>query len=313
MTKISFVIPCYGSEHTIASVVSEIKEIVATRTDYSYEIILVSDSSPDNVYAVIEELAKSDPFIKGIDLSKNFGQHAALMTGYRYVTGDIIVCLDDDGQTPAKDVFLLIDKLNEGYDVVFAKYAQKKHSLLRNLGSKVNDLMARWLLGKPKDLSIMSYFCCRRFIIDEIIRYDNPYPYIAGLLLRTTNKLANVEIMHRERLIGTSGYTMGKLFALWVNGFTAFSVKPLRIATLAGAIFAFSGFLFGVYIVLKKLFFNPDMPLGYSSLLATSVFLGGMILLMLGIVGEYVGRLYISANRSPQAVIRKTVNMGNQK
>lgn len=309
MDKISFVIPCYRSEKTIAIVVDDIKQTMATRPEYLYEIILVNDSSPDNVYDIIKELAQNDSRIKGIDLAKNFGQHSALMTGYRFVTGDIVVCLDDDGQTPANQMFLLIDKLNEGFDVVFAKYPDKKHSLGRNIGSKINDLMARALIGKPKDLSIMSYFCCRRFVVDEIIRYQNPYPYISGLLLRSTNKIANVEVSHHDRIEGTSGYTLGKLIGLWVNGFTAFSVKPLRIATLAGAFCAMAGFLYGIYIILNKLVFNPDVPLGYSSLLAVTVFLGGMILLMLGLVGEYIGRIYISINNSPQSVIRQTINI----
>jgi len=187
MSKLSFVIPCYRSENTISDVVNSIKQTVANRPAYEYEIILVNDSSPDNVYDVITDLARNDFHIKGIDLAKNFGQHSALMTGYRYATGDIIVCMDDDGQTPADQMFKLIDKLNEGYDVVFAKYANKKHSFSRNLGSKINDFMARSLIGKPKNLAIMSYFCCRRFIINEIIRYQNPYPYISGLLLRSTN------------------------------------------------------------------------------------------------------------------------------
>lgn len=310
MTKLSFVIPCYRSEKTITSVVNEIKTTVSSRQEYDYEIILVNDSSPDNVYSVIKDLAKNDSRIKGIDLAKNFGQHSAILTGYRYVTGDIIVCLDDDGQTPASEMFLLIDKLSEGYDVVFAKYTDKKHSIGRNLGSKANDLMTRALLDKPKDLSIMSYFCCRRFIAEEMIRYNNPYPYVSGLLLRSSNKITNVNITHRERVNGSSGYTLTKLMSLWINGFTSFSVKPLRIATFCGVFFALIGFLFGIYAVINKLFINPDAPIGYSSVMAVLSFLGGMILMMMGLIGEYIGRIYISINNSPQAVIRQTVNIG---
>lgn len=311
MTKISFVIPCYRSENTIASVVDEIKTTISSRKEYDYEIILVNDSSPDNVYGVIKDLATSDSKIKGIDLAKNFGQHSAILTGYRYITGEIVVCLDDDGQTPASEMFLLIDKLHEGYDVVFAKYANKKHSFGRNLGSKVNDFMTRVLLDKPKDLSIMSYFCCRRFIAEEMVRYNNPYPYVSGLLLRSSNKITNVNITHRERDKGNSGYTLSKLLSLWINGFTSFSVKPLRIATFCGVVFALFGFLFGIYAIINKLFINPEAPMGYSSVMATLSFLGGMILMMMGLIGEYIGRIYISINNSPQAVIRQTVNIGD--
>lgn len=308
MVKLSFVIPCYRSEHTITEVVQEIKKTVAKRSAYDYEIILVNDSSPDNVYNVISELSTLDHKVKGLDLANNFGQHAALLTGLRYVTGDIVICLDDDGQTPPSEMFKLIEKLDEGFDVVFAKYEDKKHSLFRNLGSQVNDFMTRILLGKPKDLSIMSYFCCKRFVIDEIIKYNNPYPYMPGLLLRTTNKITNVLIPHFDRKDGSSGYTFKKLIRLWVNGFTAFSVKPLRISTLVGALFAFLGFLYGIYVIINK-FLNPDAPLGYSSTMAMLVFIGGTILFMLGLVGEYIGRIYISINHSPQAVVRQSINI----
>lgn len=312
LEKISFVIPCYRSEKTIPLVAQSIKETMALRKEYDYEIILVNDSSPDNVFDVICDMAEKDEKIKGIDLSKNFGQHSALMTGFRFVTGDIVVCLDDDGQTPASELFVLVDKLLEGFDVVFAKYSNKKHSLFRNFGSTVNDLMARAMLDKPKELAMMSYFCCRRFIIDEVIKYNNPYPYVSGLLLRSTKKIANVEIHHQDRLEGNSGYTFKKLIGLWINGFTSFSVKPLRIATFLGVVCAAIGFLFGIYVVLNKLFLNPSAPMGYSSIMAVLVFLGGMILMMLGLIGEYIGRIYISLNNSPQAVIRQTVNIGNK-
>ncbi len=309
MDKLSFVIPCYRSAKTIGKVVEEIEETVSKRPQFDYEIILVNDSSPDNVFDVITNLASKNKHIKGIDLAKNFGQHSALITGFRYITGNIIVCLDDDGQTPASEMFKLIDKLSEGYDVVFAKYAEKKHSFFRNFGSKVNDSMARWLIDKPKELKIMSYFCCQRFVVDEIIKYENPYPYISGLLLRTSNKITNVEVEHRERFEGTSGYTFTKLMSLWVNGFTAFSVKPLRISAAIGVIIAIVGFLYGIYIIVNKLFIHPEAPLGYSSTMAILLLIGGVIMLILGLIGEYIGRIYISINNSPQSVIRKTVNI----
>ena len=297
MIKLSFVIPCYRSEKTIRTVVDSIRSTVAIREQYAYEIILVNDSSPDHVFDEITKIAEEDQNVKGIDLSKNFGQHAALMTGFRYVTGDIVICLDDDGQTPASEMFTLIDKLDEGNDVVFAKYKEKKHSFVRNFGSFINDLMARTMIGKPKDLSMMSYFCARRFVIDEILRYQNPYPYVSGLLLRTSNKIVNAEVSHHERMEGTSGYTFGKLISLWLNGFTSFSIKPLRLATLVGSICAIAGFLYGGFVILNAIFkFLPGTPLGYSSTIALMVFLSGIMLLTMGMVGEYVGRIYISIN-----------------
>lgn len=300
------VIPCYNSENTVKTVVDEVVETVSAHTDYDYEIILVNDCSPDNVFDVISDMAAQNPKIKGIELARNFGQHSAIMAGFHYVTGDIVVCLDDDGQTPADEMFKLIDALDEN-DLVFAKYTDKKHSAFRNFGSKVNDKMAQWLIDKPKGLRIMSYFACKRYVIEDVKKYDNPYPYISGLLLRTTKRIGNVEIHHRERIEGKSGYTMKKLLLLWLNGFTAFSVKPLRIATITGALTAVAGFIYGLYIIINKLV-HPMTPLGYSSTMAVLLFLGGMIMLMLGLIGEYIGRIYISINNAPQYVIRKSVN-----
>lgn len=313
MKKISFVIPCYRSEKTIETVVNEIHETVTADGRYDYEVILVNDSSPDGVFEKITQLAEKNPRITGIDLSKNFGQHSAIMAGFSRVTGDIVVGLDDDGQTPADEMFRLIDTLGDKYDLVFAKYKNKMHSGFRNFGSKINDKMAQILIGKPKKLKIMSYFACKRYVVDEVLRYTNPYAYISGLLLRATNKVTNVEVNHRERLDGASGYTFKKLMLLWLNGFTAFSVKPLRIATVIGFITAVVGFLYGVFIIVNKLFINPGAPLGYSSTMAVMLFLGGMLMLILGMVGEYVGRIYLSINRSPQYVIRNTVGKGEEK
>jgi len=309
--KISFVIPCYGSESTITNVINEINAVVDV-SEYKYEIILVNDSSPDEVIKVIKGLALADKKIKVIDLAKNFGQHSALMAGYAHASGDILVSLDDDGQTPANEVFNLIKKLNEGYDVVVARYPDKKHNVLRNIGSYINDVMAQVLIGKPKDLYLSSFFVVKRFVINEMLNYKNSYPYIAGLLLRTTNKIANVDVTHRDRSNGKSGYTFSKLLSLWINGFTAFSVKPLRISISFGIIFAVIGFIVGIYTVINK-FLNPSVPLGWSSTTALLSFLGGIILIVLGMVGEYVGRIYISINNSPQYVIRESLNLDEWK
>ena len=196
--------------------------------------------------------------------------------------------------------------------MVYAKYTHKQHSGFRNFGSKINELMTRVMLGKPKELYLSSYFAARRFVIEEILRYTNPYPYVIGLVLRTTKRIANVEVSHREREVGVSGYTLGKLFGLWFNGFTAFSIKPLRIATAMGCVTALGGFAYGIYTVIKK-FINPAVPVGFSAMMAATVFLGGMIMLMLGLIGEYLGRIYISLNNSPQYVIRECINAADEK
>ena len=255
---------------------------------------------------MIRELCARRKDICGINLARNFGQHAALMAGFRYICGEIVVCLDDDGQTPADEVGKLLREIEEGYDVVYAKYSHKQHSGFRNFGSKINELMTRIMLGKPKDLYLSSYFAARRFVVDEMLRYTNPYPYVIGLVLRSTKNITNVEVSHREREVGTSGYTIGKLLGLWFNGFTAFSIKPLRVATAMGCITACGGFLYGIYTVIKK-FVNPNVPIGFSAMMAALVFIGGMIMLMLGLIGEYIGRIYISLNNSPQYVIKECI------
>ncbi len=311
MKIISFVIPCYRSEGTLEKVTAEITATMKRLAKYDYEVILVNDCSPDNTLTVIRKICAADHRIKGISFSRNFGQHAALMAGLRATRGDYVVCLDDDGQTPADEVDKLLDKLEEGYDAVYAAYEHKQHSGFRNFGSKINELMTRIMLEKPADLYISSYFAVRRFIVEDMIRYENSYPYVIGLVLRATKNITNVPVDHREREVGSSGYTLKKLLNLWFNGFTAFSVKPLRIATMLGTGCAAIGFLYGVYTILKKLV-NPSVPLGFSSLMAAVVFFGGMIMVILGLVGEYVGRIYISLNNSPQYVIRERINSAEE-
>ncbi|MCM1025722.1 MAG: glycosyltransferase family 2 protein [Roseburia sp.] len=311
MKKITFVIPCYRSERTLPHVVEEIREKMKDMGQYGYDILLVNDCSPDGTAETIRRLCLEYENVKGVSFAKNFGQHAALMAGLRHSDGDYVVCLDDDGQTPADEADKLIAKLEEGYDAVYAKYEHKQHSLFRNLGSKVNEYMTRIMLGKPAELYLSSYFAVKRFVVEDMIRYENSYPYVIGLVLRATSHIANVTVSHREREEGTSGYTLKKLLGLWFNGFTAFSVKPLRIATGLGGFSALVGFLYGIYTVIKRIL-NPDVPVGFSSTMAAIVFFGGMIMVLLGMIGEYIGRIYISLNNSPQYVIRETMNIGSR-
>lgn len=303
--KISFVIPCYRSERTLGGVVSEVKSVLAQRPETDYEFVLVSDHSPDNVWNVIKRLHDSDPArIKGLELARNFGQHAALMAGYARTTGDLVFSLDDDGQAPVESIWALVDKLlEENFDVVYGAYGKKRHSSFRNFGSRVNDRMAECLLDKPKNVRVSSFFIARRFVVDEVVKYTQPFPYVLGLVLRVTRNVGEMEVRHRNRAEGTSSYTFLKLLSLWVNGFTAFSVKPLRLASLVGVLSSLGGFLGGIWAVVNKLFIHPQAPIGYSSFMSSLFFIGGIIMLMLGLVGEYVGRIYICINRSPQYVI----------
>ena len=198
----------------------------------------------------------------------------------------------------------VIKALEDGADVAYARYSHKKHSLFRNFGSYVNEEMARFMLDKPKDLYVSSYFAARRYVVNEMIKYENSYPYVIGLVLRATNNIVNVDINHKSREVGESGYTLKKLLGLWMNGFTSFSIKPLRLFTIAGVIFSLTGFIYGIIVIIQK-FVLPYRELGFSSLMSAIVFFGGMTLLTLGVIGEYVGRIYISMNASPQYVIKE--------
>ena len=305
---ISFVIPCYRSEKTVSSVIDEILHKMNERREKTFEIIAINDQSPDRVLDVLKEYAKKIPCIKVIDLAKNMGKHAALMAGYSFAVGDIVVNLDDDGQCPLNNLWELLQPLEQGYDVSFAAYPQKKESLFKRFGSRLNDLMARSLIGKPKGVQITNFSAMKRFVVNEILQYHNPYPYIDGLILRTTLKIANVTMEERNRESGTSGYTFRKSLALWINGFTAFSVKPLRLADMLGIFIAVIGFAFTLIIIIRKVI-DPTVAIGYSSTMAVILFIGGMIMLLLGVLGEYIGRIYISLNNSSQYLLRETYNI----
>lgn len=306
--KLSFVIPCYKSEETVSSVILEIHNIMKERQGLNYEIITVNDSSPDNVLSILKGLATKDKNIKIIDLAKNVGKHAAIMAGYSVVDGDIIINLDDDGQCPLDKLWELISPLSEGYDISIARYPKKIQSAFKNFGSKVNTIMTQILVGKPKSLYLSNFSALKRFAVDEIVRYQNPYPYVDGLFIRTTSRICNVDMDERKRTAGIGNYTFIKSLRLWLNGFTAFSVLPLRVATLLGVLLAVVGLIFGITIIVRKIL-NPDILVGYSSTMAVLLLIGGMIMLMLGMIGEYIGRIYICINNSPQYVIRETVNI----
>lgn len=305
--KLSFVIPCYGSENTIEKVVDEIILKVAERK-YKYEIILVNDKSPDNVWEKIKILTLKNKKIKAISFAKNMNKPGAVMAGLRIASGDYVILLDDDGQCPVNELWKLIDPLLEGHDIVMAKYPVKKQSKFKNFGSFVNKKMAEIIIDKPKKLYFNNFAAMKLYVVKEMIKYQNPYPYLEGLMLRTTNDIVNVEVEERERIDGKSNFTFKKMISLWFNGFTSFSVKPLRLSTFIGVIFALAGFLYAIYIVLNK-FMNPDVMLGYSSIMAAILVIGGMIMIMLGLIGEYIGRIYISLNNSPQYVIKESINM----
>lgn len=309
MKKISFVIPCYGSEKTIEFVINEIVEVVEEKAnEYDYEIIAINDCSPDNVLSVLIRLANSNKKIKVIDFAKNFGKHAGVLAGFKFASGDYIVGLDDDGQCPVNHLWELLEPIiNNKSDYSMAGYNKVKQSVFKNIGSTINSLMSHILLKKPRNLYFSNFYAMKKYIAKEMIRYNNPYPYLEGLTLRTTDSFAIVPMEERERYEGNGNFTLHKSISLWLNGFTAFSVKPLRVSSIIGILCSFIGFIFGLAVIIKKLI-NPLIVIGYSSIMATLLFVGGIIMLMLGLIGEYIGRIYISINNSPQYVIKDIIN-----
>ncbi len=305
-TLVSLVIACYRSEHTVRTVVDEIAATFEGNETYDYELLLVNDCSPDDVWSVLRDAADENEHVTAVNLAKNMGRIPALMAGFRLSRGDIVVVLDDDGQCPMDRVFDLLGPVTgeTDYDVAVADYPVKKQGFFKGLGSKLNERMTRIVLEKPKDVRFNNFLAMRRYVVDEIMRYENPYPYLTGLLLRTTRRIVNIPMEERDRLCGGTTYTLKKLVALWMNGFTAFSVKPLRIATVFGFFTAIAGFVWGLVIVIRKIVNPAQIMAGYSSLMAVILVVGGVLMLMLGLVGEYVGRIYISINRSPQYVVR---------
>ena len=300
---ISIVIPVYNGSKTIAPLVDELKSRLSSH--YELEIILVNDASKDNSADICKGLVERYPgVVKFLNLSLNFGEHAAVMAGLNYATGEYTVIIDDDFQNPPSEIIRIVKKIEEGHDVVYTSYREKRDSWFRNFGSKLNDKVANIMLNKPKDLYLSSYKVMNSFIRQRVIEYKGPFPYIDGIILASTRDIATVEVEHEERQEGKSNYTFKKLLSLWSNMFTGFSIFPLRVATYMGLLFAFIGFLYGISIVIEKLLFQ-DLPRGYAVLAVSILIFAGIQLFALGMVGEYVGRLFLSNNRMPQFIIRE--------
>jgi glycosyltransferase involved in cell wall biosynthesis len=303
---ISIVIPVYNGALSIGGLVDEL--VARLSPLYSIEIVLVNDCSQDNSEEVCIELTKKHPgFISFYSLSKNVGEHNAVMAGLNEATGEYAIIMDDDFQNPVSEVIKLISyMINNDYDVVYTFYDEMKHSYFRKLGSRFNDRVANFMLEKPKNLYLSSFKIINRFLIQEVIKYHLPYAYIDGLILRTTSKIGKIKVIHADRQFGKSNYTFRKLISLWMNMFTNFSILPLRIATILGFIFSIIGFILGIDAVIEKIY-NPNVPLGYTSIVFIVSIYAGVQLIAIGMVGEYLGRMFVGYNKKPQYSIRKSI------
>ncbi|MFA5147139.1 MAG: glycosyltransferase family 2 protein [Candidatus Omnitrophota bacterium] len=301
--KISVVIPVYNGARTISKLVEDLLGILKA---YQTEIILVNDGSKDKSHDLclsIYERHKAN--VKYICLARNFGEHNAVMAGLNQVTGDYAVTIDDDFQNPPEEIPKLLDKaVSEGLDVVYSYYEKKRHSFMRNAGSSFNNAIANLLLDKPKDLYLSSFRCMSRFIAEEVVKYKGPYPYVDGLILRSTGNIGKVLVRHASRAAGRSGYTFHKLVRLWINMFINFSIFPLRASTLLGFLFLIIGVLSSISMIIEKII-NPAIPMGITTILVAILLFGGIQLLILGLIGEYLGKLFLMDNRTPQYVVRR--------
>jgi undecaprenyl-phosphate 4-deoxy-4-formamido-L-arabinose transferase len=305
--KTSIVIPVYNGALSIGRLVDEL--ITRLSPVFNIEIVLVNDCSPDNSEEVCIGITKKHPeFVSFYSLAMNVGEHNTVMAGLNKATGDFAIIMDDDFQNPVSEVIKLIDyMINSNYDVVYTYYEEKKHSIFRNLGSQFNDKVANIMLKKPKNLYMSSFKIINRFLIDEVIKYNLPYPYLDGLILRSTSNIGKLKVSHTERQIGKSNYTLKKLVSLWMNMFTNFSILPLRISIILGFIFSIIGFLIGIDAVIEKIY-NPNVPQGYTFIVIIISFYAGIQLIAIGMVGEYLGRIFMAHNKKPQYSIRKSFN-----
>jgi undecaprenyl-phosphate 4-deoxy-4-formamido-L-arabinose transferase len=305
---LSFVIPLYYSADTLVPLV---KAIESLEIEGGHELVLVNDGSRDATAGICRELLRDARIpIVFVNHARNYGEHNAVLTGYRHARGAYIVNLDDDGQNPPHEAVKLWQHARrEGLDVVYGHYVQKEHSAFRNFGSWLTNRMTDWVLDKPKGFYLSSFRCLNAFVAKEVAAHEGPFPYIDGLILQVTQNIGTLEVQHAERVAGQSGYTLRRLLRLWLSTIVNFSVMPLRLATLLGLIMAAAGLL-GLGFLFYLRFVNQGPDYGWGSLMGALLVFSGTQLVVLGLIGEYVGRMFLTVNRRPQSVVRSVERAG---
>jgi len=305
---LSFVIPLYYSAETITPLV---KEIEGLAIEGGHELVLVNDGSRDATAGICRELLRDARIpITFVNHARNFGEHNAVLTGYRHARGAYVVNLDDDGQNPPVEaVRLWAHARAEGLDAVYGHYAHKEHSAFRNFGSWFTNRLTDWVLDKPKGFYLSSFRCVSAFVAKEVAAHEGPYPYIDGLILQVTQNIGALEVQHAGRTAGQSGYTLRRLLRLWLSTFVNFSVMPLRLATLLGLVMSAAG-LAGLALVFLLWATNRGPDYGWGSLMGAFLVFSGAQLVMLGLIGEYVGRMFLTINGRPQSVVRSVERAG---
>ena len=302
---LSFVIPLYKSAETIASVVHDIE---ALQIDGGHEIILVNDGSGDRTGEVCRQLVTSSRVpITYIEHARNYGEHNAVLTGWRHAQGAHIVNLDDDGQNPPSEAQRLWEEAKRtGLDVVFGHYKSKQHSVWRNWGSSFTNRMTDWALDKPHGFYLSSFRCVTAFVAQQVVSYAGPYPYVDGLILQVTQRIGSIEVRHEPRRAGESTYTLRRLIRLWLSAWINFSVLPLRAATVLGLLIAGTGVV-ALAILVHMWFYDYGPPRGFGWMIAALLVFSGAQLLLLGLIGEYIGRMFLTVSQRPQAIVREVV------
>ena len=299
---LSIVIPVYRGAATIGRLVAELSLL---RPAGGLEIVLVNDGSPDNSDEICHSLLGSATVpLTYIEHARNFGEHNAVMTGLRHTRGAYVITMDDDLQNPPEEVIRLFDHARTGnWDVVYTRYAVKQHAGWRNLGSRFANKIADILLDKPKGLYLSSFRCMAALVVRGITQYTGPYPYIDGLIMQVTRRIDSIEVRHLPRIEGRSNYNLARLVRLWLNLATSFSLAPLRLAVFAGAAMAALGAMGAVATIVEALFLN-ETPTGWASTMVVLLLVGGVQSMILGVLGEYVGRTFLTANGKPQGSVR---------
>lgn len=303
---LSFVIPLYNSAATIASLVHDIE---ALEVEGGHEVILVDDGSGDATTVVCRDLVRTARIpITLVEHARNFGEHNAVLTGWRHAQGAYVVNLDDDGQNPPGEAVRLWEHASRaGLDVVFGHYEAKQHSLWRNAGSWFTNRITDWALDKPPGFYLSSFRCVSAFVTQQVVSYGGPYPYIDGLLLQVTQRIGSITVRHDERRAGESGYTLRRLIRLWLSAWLNFSLLPLRAATAVGVVTAIAGLLAFVFVVWLWII-DRGPAFGWGWVMATVLVFSGTQLIMLGLIGEYLGRMFLTVNQRPQSVVREVLS-----
>ena len=306
---LSVVVPVYLGAATVGELVAALR---ALEIDGGLEIVLVVDGSPDNSLDVCKELVglPGAP-ITLVSLSRNFGEHNAVMAGLARARGAFTITMDDDLQNPPAEVRRLFEHARDGgYDAVYTHYAEKKHAPWRNLGSRFTNWCADRLLDKPRGLYLSSFRCLSAFVRERIVAsYEGPYPYIDGLVFQVTQNVGRLQVHHLPRNEGQSNYTLRRLIRLWLAMFLNFSVMPLRLAILFGLGFGALGAIAAAIVIVEAIV-SDRPPQGWASLMVAVLVLAGVQLVLVGLIGEYLGRMFLVVNRKPQYLVREVFSRG---